>query len=728
MSALPIEETRWHEGAIELADPQARLYRRDEWVTGFLAEVTDHLARALLPTVVFDSRRPALVVTGQSATGALRAMRVTYADVLLFHPGLHDDVEALLARAINEAAVSCARQGFAQGDALRRGGRQLLRREPELLLDPAVATSLAALGLHGPAPLGVSGVVHVRSSRGDYVLAARRSTRVALNPGCLAPPVDGGLTGTDALADLTREVNDELPWSFGRWEPLGALLPIGQASFVGERRTHRCGVNLVFQTWIDDEPHEVLARRPNHFGTSELVLLPVTGRDRPARLPTVLVARDGELEELVEPPEPSEVLAAALDLLDMVDLSTASTAPLLMSRSATATRDLATARRAAAPPIRFGPAAQAAPSRHDQPHHHAIEASPMRPSTPLDVPDLRIEDLWAEELIDEHPRLRDVLDPKRLLDIAGSGADEPAVETIAPMIDAVRELELIRRSGAAGAAGDARLFEAAVYRISRLLFVGDESVALGVHDHLLATPIGPTYRARLADALERDDRSHQAVGARLTELDRDEAATDHHEASRRCLLLCSCAALWSAEAKRVPETANLALDGRFRRSSSGEPIAGYFRARASLVDPKASLAQLQIGMQLVSAALAACPGHAGMHHTRALFGLRRSNIVTSERVAIDCLEQALEDAERALLSEPELPTLFATRAKINYRLHRRDGALADLQAAIELGRFLADHRAIRHDVERWELLLETWQLDPVATTALHRDPSITHHT
>ena len=57
-----------------------------------------------------------------------------------------------------------------------------------------------------------------------FLLVASRSYDVAVNPGCLAPPVDGGVTQlsrpADVLAELAKEVRDR----FGPVPPTAELL------------------------------------------------------------------------------------------------------------------------------------------------------------------------------------------------------------------------------------------------------------------------------------------------------------------------------------------------------------------------------------------------------------------------------------------------------------------------------------------------------------------------
>jgi len=107
-----------------------------------------------------------------------------------------------------------------------------------------VVAGLRQLGLSGLPPVGVSGIIEVGSSEGTYVVASMRSNRVAVNPGCLGPSVDGGLpyspAGIDPRAGLRSEIALELPWDFDddQFELLGTVLPPDPAHGRGRSAPH----------------------------------------------------------------------------------------------------------------------------------------------------------------------------------------------------------------------------------------------------------------------------------------------------------------------------------------------------------------------------------------------------------------------------------------------------------------------------------------------------------
>jgi hypothetical protein len=753
VTVATVDLFRWwrSEAGVSLKVDDA-LYRGDEWVALFLRLVSEHLAGSHprsggLP-VQLQPDRDALVVTGPAADEGLRVKRATYRDLLLFHPGLHPEVEAAVAAAIAGAAAECARRGDASGERLRQQGRPLLLAEPSLLLHPTVAQGIAELGLTGLPPLGVSGIIEVCWAKKRYVLAARRTDRVAVNPGCLGPPVDGGFDeashrGVIPWEALQQELRLELPSMIDRdsWKPFGTLLPPAVPTYVGGQPTRRCGVNVVFRAEINEDPRQVLQRGTSKMEVVELLLIEAPADGVPTREPVVLGERGGRLARVENPPPFSEVLAAALAELQII-------------------------------------AASGDPTASPDPHRSSRRTSEARPMSqiPSTVPNLTLEDTWAANLIQRHARLDRVLNQGRLSELAEQ--DPMTMATLAPLFDAVREYEFVRRTGQVKASDDARLFEAVVYRISRYLFANDETRAIAAHNLLLnpdvekkpdaqqapeaeqapgtepridveqvieleqkngaekdegagessegdgaqnLNPIGTAYTERLR-AVKGADHDldptgvwREVVSEQLDVLNREEATQEYSEVGLRARLMCFCAALWSLEAKRSPDAASIALNDEFRRSLAGDVIALFFRARALLVSRVTSAAQTQLGLQFVTTALATFERNPGMHHTRAIFLLRQSSLTESRKETITCLTQALASVETALQWDAEYPAFYSTRAKIKYRLGDQAGALVDIRAAIELGRYDASSAAVRRDVEEWEATLDIWQLTPVGS-------------
>ncbi|HET6949316.1 MAG TPA: hypothetical protein VFI47_03015 [Acidimicrobiales bacterium] len=670
------------------------LYRTDEWVDTFLSDVDAELSKLRLGSVTLEADRPALVVTGESEPETLRVHRATYRDVLLFHPGLHADVEAAVNAAVVAAAGLCARLGFHAAEDLRVGGRELLLEQPGTLLHADVVEGLRALDLSGLPPVGISGVVEVRSKDAAYVLAVLRSDRVAVNPGCLGPAVDGGLSWTateiDPEAGLRNEIKVELPWlDHDDLELVGTLLPPASPTLLGGSATRRCGVNVVYRASVAMEPHEVFRRAPDHFEITELVLIETSGARASQGLPSLLTRRDEGLPTSLPLSEPLALLLAREDVIDVTIGTTTS-------------------------------------PRTPRPQRRPTKAKVMSPA--LHAKELTLDDAWAEDLIERHSRLSRVLARDSLSELGESG--EPSLENLGPVFDAVREYEFVRSSDRIKASDDARLFEALVYRLGRYLFANSEAQALRAHDLMLPrgraahasemNPIGVTYTQRLDDVKEQDAEVdpdsvwRKEVTSALDALNRDEAVQEYSEVARRGRLLCFCAALWILELKRSPEAAMVALDDRYRKSLSGEVIALFFRARGLLVSPVISAAQAQLGLQFVTTALATYDRNPGMHHTKANFLLRQSALTEIEAVSVACLEQALMSVETALESDAEFPTFYATRAKVKHRLRDRAGALIDIRAAIELARYSASSPAVRQEIGAWEDILEGWQLAPVS--------------
>jgi hypothetical protein len=362
----------------------------------------------------------------------------------------------------------------------------------------------------------------------------------------------------------------------------------------------------------------------------------------------------------------------------------------------------------------------------------------MRTATPRAPVEPSLEDAWAHQLVNRYPRILHTLDDAHPLDLSELHHGR-AAGGLDPVYDAVREYELVCRSDQLENVDEARLFEAVVVRLSYNLLANDKDRALTAYEYLEALPareVGIAYRRRLGTVIEHDasqvhtdevgpdgverDRDLEIakmVAERLRELDAEEASTGYSEVKRRSLLLLFCAALWSVESRKSTAAADLALDDRFRRALTGDAIALFFRARALLVSPVASGAQTELGLQFVTTALSYFPNNPGMHHTRALFLLRKSSTIVGEAESMECLEQALTSVEEALKWDAELAVFYATRAKVKYRMHNRSGALVDIRAAIELARYGTLSRHAARDIGTWEALLEGWDLAPVGVAS-----------
>jgi hypothetical protein len=707
VSTLPSPVTWWHTG--ERAGWQAprrspTLYRTDQWVTAFVRRLDAELRRIELTSVkTFETNRAALVVTGgDSTTQTLALHQAVYRDVLLFHPGLHPEVDRAVDQVVRESARDLALQGNPAAEKLRLGGRDQLLAEPGLLLHESVVTGLAELGLHGLPAVGVSGIVEVRAGARSYLLGAVRSNGVAVNPGCLGPSVDGGLPWNsdeiDPLRGLRSEIEVELPWlAQHRLELLGTVLPTSASTLAGGHRTLRCGVNVVYRATLEVAPEEVL-RVPNHFEIQDLVLIDVTPTDERAGLPEILAYRDGGLVPLANVPPMSEPLASILGHCGVVDLAT-------------------------------GPAS-ASSLRVQRPSEGRAMTSKS-----VQTMELTLDDAWAEDLIERHSRISRVLDADALAEIA-EGGDGLTLEKLGPVFDAVREFEFVRSSDRIKASDEARLFEALVYRLGRYLFSNSADAALAAHDLMLPlrrgegresgdpavqNPIGLGYSSRLEEVKKQDfveDREgiwRTEVTDKLDEINRDEAVQEYAEVARRGRLLCFCAALWILELKRSPRAVTVALDDDYRKSLSGDVIALFFRARGLLVSPVISAAQAQLGLQFVTTALETFGRNPGMHHTKANFLLRQSALTENEAESRACLDQALDSVETALKADAEFAKFYATRAKVKYRLRDRAGALTDIRAAIELARYSAASPAVQNEISGWEETLESWQLAPLGS-------------
>jgi len=340
-----------------------------------------------------------------------------------------------------------------------------------------------------------------------------------------------------------------------------------------------------------------------------------------------------------------------------------------------------------------------------------------------------LDDTWADDLIERHPRLSRVLDRKVVYEIGEAiGVPENVdLENLGPVFDAVREYEYVRRNVQVKASDEARLFEALVYRLGRYLFLNDERRAINAHNAFLPqprrgggkNPVGVNYTLRLEMVKAQDAKQDpegvwlDEVSNALDKVNQDEAVQEYSEVARQGRLLCFCAALWILELKGSPQAAEIALDDSYRQSLSGDQIASFFRARGLLVSPVASMAQTALGLQFVTTALETFGKNPGMHHTKALYLLRQSAMTEIEPVSRRCLDEALESVENALSSDAEFPQFYATRALVKNRLGDPGGALIDIRAAIELARYSATSPAVSDEIKNWTDRLQDWQLAPL---------------
>jgi hypothetical protein len=503
----------------------------------------------------------------------------------------------------------------------------------------------------------------------------------------------------------------------------------------------RGGVNFIYHAVVKADADELLRTAGSHFESDGMVMIEASPGRPPDRPLTAWAFRHGAVVALDPLPEVSEVLAAVLARLGVVELSHPSEPPHRPS------------------PRPSGPARSEASMSATATNQPVLSTEPKAASQRTVSVDPLLEDAWSEQLLRRYPRIERSVDNSDVRDLREKVVDPsfsnfPTV--LDPVLDAVREYELVCRSNQLENVDEARLFEAVVVLLSRNLFARQKDPALLLYQWLEdveSHDVGQAYQDRVAAVIERDAReaggsatatttvppatvstgdgitvdngriNHRAVDVsrevakRLQQLDTDEAATAYSEVKRRCQLMCFCAALWSVEAKKSTTAADVALDERFRRTLTGDAIALFFRARALLVSPVASTAQTQLGLQFVTTALSFFPRNPGMHHTRALFLLRKSSTIVGEAESLECLEQATASVEEALSWDAEFAAFYATRAKIKYRMHNRSGALVDIRAAIELARYGTPSKAAGRDISTWEALLESWDLAPVGVAS-----------
>jgi hypothetical protein len=149
---------------------------------------------------------------------------------------------------------------------------------------------------------------------------------------------------------------------------------------------------------------------------------------------------------------------------------------------------------------------------------------------PEDV--LSLEDAWATRVIQNHPRLADVFHSSSLRDV-GENPVQPAER---PVLDVVREFQLARRMGQVRAVDDARLFEAIIYSVARLVFQLDENRAFATLKSLQRRaasiqeyPVAMMFPVGIDEAIsaEKVSPARDEIERQLKALDTDERTSEY---------------------------------------------------------------------------------------------------------------------------------------------------------------------------------------------------------
>lgn len=662
------------------------LYQDKQWIKSFFALVQryalEHRDLAGDITLNLERQVPVLLTLEEDGgTATVGYTDVSYFDMLLAHTSLAHPVEALLDEAVQAAAAS---------DTKYPGTLAELRHRliPDLY-SKKVRESLRSSDLSRLYPIGVSGHLTGTYRGRTHHLLVRRSHRVAVSPGAWALPVEGGADDgfrqSNPVRDIVAEHKSEFPDIEGEtWELIGFFVPGNDDP--DTTTVKRSGANILFRKRLDNaSPRQLLNALREDFdpATSPYYETAAIGTVRWSDKDGALIHAAGD-----SPGRMAEPVAetAWVVIRDFEGINST-------ERGTTAMTDVAN-------PIaladRSGPA-----------------VSEDRRS---------LEDRFGDEQIGRFKNLQEATGSKEVLDMGEAQAvTEEMVLQILRIVANYRMLMDHRGGSHLGHMDAARLFEALVYRVSANLFAGKKDVAEEALAWLHQSPdavsreLGPSlleslikqYRRKADDEVVVDKALAETIEAARA----DEQFGRYSRLLREAKLLCFCCVLWLMEAESMPGAADRALNEKERIDLIGEPIALFFRARALLISPVASDAQTQLGYEYIRAALSKYPNNAGMHHTAAIYQLRRAQTTTDPERAKTRLGEALDDIDRAIIAEPEWPIFYVTRAKIKRLVGETASSLIDLQTAVELARYVSSSDIKTSEARReWTELLEQWRM------------------
>lgn len=639
--------------------------------------------------LVLDLRRPAYFAVGveEDEYGSIvRVRRGLYLHLLMTSPMVNPRVEQYLERRWTRCHKSWSQRPFASalGQSLSTLGE--FRRDPHRFLEPdGVARTIADLGWPRPLPLGVAGAVVLEGEpKGEQcLLGAMRSARVAIAVDALGPTVDGGLAPRpgalteELLAEgLRTEADDEmeglpdLSWSFA-----------GISVVDDVRRSG--GLTFLFVARLPAEDASI-PDRPAHFEARQFVRLPLD---------------DGGLA-------PEHRTTATQALLDIAD-------SLVVPQRSVGSFRLGT------------DAAQVAAARTPRREYGRSERT-MATQT--------LEDRFSDDLLGGFPRLDRVSlagrassdgDAERLRNIAEDLAGNPTEQHLLDALDVLLRVQLEYRLAVRGtdraALRQGRLFEALIYRIARELLLGTmrsadkllEMLDNEAHEIEHCGRIGERWTSVKRDmiAQHEDGRTHDLTADDIEALERWDArerALGFNPIATELRLLIFCSKIWIMEALSSVGGFMLVLTEKYRRAFGSNPDALQFKARALLIDPVLPDYRIMLGRQFVSTALREHAENAGVWHTLALYEMRAaSTSIWPSRQ--DGLGAALEAVRCAIERDPEFPTFYRTRAAIEKQLGFDGAARVNLEAAIELSRFLLGAEAASQQTTDWVRLLESWR-------------------
>jgi len=626
--------------------------------------------------------------------GGVPLVRVEYLTLLVLHPGTHPGIKSIMGETLagpgkgaREAREELER--FAARLWLALGGRKEHRRV---------------------LPVGLSGFL---VADGHTVIAKRRGD-VAINPGVWAATIDGGLRHhghSDGLKrDLLSEVGDECSWlseeslaavtTFDGWSLSGVFVPNGVTALPGCAPT---GLTLVYECNVLSKERltsELADQRSliTHEASDLQLLTPIEWpTDLLTRTPAEpLVAWCGSQHGDKSGARASEDWdwwsskhgvgdrqTLARELLSAVDMR----ARLDTSRSAREAR--------------FA-------SRY---FVTVVQRFPGLAELDAELED--VSSTLAKEMKDADPE-------------HDSGEYHEAVASL--LIPALAYLEQTRLSGIApvmGAPDFGRLYEAVIYRFCHVLFSGaakwpehlatlaatsEGGIGSGFLEELQKEALrfaGKHGSAGEGEVAPADGRSVEPAGdtypplttevaAYLRDFDR-ETVRRHRRLGTDAELFLFAIALTAMRDSSDPNVVDYALKPQHQRWLSGNPLALFFKASGIIEARTPSSAEMTLGYQFCGAAARALPKQPGVHHTMAIYELRRATRSPARRA--DALREAAKNVDRAIELDPEWPVFYATRARVRRLGGQLADARSDLVTALDL---------VQRDAEAPEEWLHAW--------------------
>lgn len=601
----------------------------------------------------------------------VHSWKAKYLDILLPHPETHSSIESILDPFVEQSASTI----------VNRDGRTGMPRNLEEL-SARICKEVGTSVVRRPVPFGVSALLVAREGDTLFGLVTKRTDQVAVNPGVITTAIDGGLSaGKDPFAQVCSEAADELRGAVDMSELMsrdgavtlaGLLIPGDDPlRLAGDFEIRRTGVGAVFlvevekslldstlamaQQGIDDRKFFVEGH-PAIVDVRELL------RDPPGPLSEPLVA--------------AAVLAIGAEAAGEFEVDVRNT-PVRASESketrGMATNDSRKEARTALDLSGMNP-------------NQRFAASMIRRFPHLDRRCAALEDFQENSVTPDHE-----------LDY------EEAARQLLEVIIEYRHVS----DDELGYFNRGRLYEALIYQVHRHVFntrIDDAKRMVKIfasdeYDDALDFNVRDASRAYANSIVVSpvDVEAQHPDWARRDFLDRasrDGLTSVEAEQLRAAIhRLAFCCTIVEMERLETPEAAAYVLHRDNRAALSGDPMALIFKARGMFISPVLSGAQLMTGFQYALAGLERYERQAGFHHTVALFELRLAASENSDESRTRRIESALARVDRSIELDPEVADLYVTRARIKKLLARPADARVDLEAAIELERFVSEGRA-----------------------------------